>query len=513
MKNLTKIVSIILILIMGITIFTGCEETTAQNLIYETTTPVRTLDPQTLSGETDLQIAYSIYSGLMRFDNGGNILPDLASKYTIANNNKKYIFTISEDAVWSNGEKITAYDFEFALKRAVLPETEAPFAHSLSPIVNAAKITQGKKSVDTLGVKALDPKTLEINLAYACVDFLQILTTPISMPCNEKFFLQTKGYYGLNDEAILTCGKYTLSNWNENYLGIKSESNSVYIYFDDSEKYLESLGEQEVDITKISYSLLDTAYKNGVEGNFSFVSDTVNLLTINPESPVANQTTVNALMSVADMPNEKNFNESFGISKLNSIYPSSVIGIENINTNDDADKYKSLAEDLFLDGCEEFDEDFKIPPLTLIYVDDPVSHAVAMEIAGVWQGKFGITVNIEGTSTADELYGRVENKFFDFAIIPLKATLPSPHSYVEQFTNNKMFDLFSLSSDELISATKKLHNSTTSKQLQKISSIITNNLYIKPLYQSSQVFYNKDGVTSSINSYSKRIEFENTTKK
>ncbi len=497
---------------MGITVFSGCEETAAQNLIYETTIPVKTLDPQTLIGETDLQVAYSIYSGLMRFDSGGNLLPDLASGYTVSNNNKKYTFTISKDASWSNGEKITAYDFEFALKRAVLPETEAPFAHSLSPIVNATKINKGNKDVNSLGVKALDSKTLEINLSYACVDFLQILTTPITMPCNEQFFIETKGYYGLNDEAILTCGKYTLSTWNENYLGIKSENNSVYFYFDDTEKYLESLKGQDVDITKISYTLLNTAYDNGVMGNFSFVSDTVNLLAINPNSPVANQSTVNALMSVADMPDEKSFTDRYGTSKLNSIYPSSIIGAEQINTKDNADKYKSSAEDLFLDGCEEFEEDFKIPPLTLIYVDDPVSHAAAMEIAGVWQGKFGITVNIEASNTADELYGRVLNKSFDFAIIPIKANLPSSHSYIEQFTKNKMFDLFSLNSDELLTATKKLHSSTTSKQLKKISNIIVNNLYIKPLYQSSQVFYIKDGVTAPVNSYSKRIEFENATK-
>ena len=79
---------------MGITVFTGCEETTAQNLIYETITPIKTLDPQTLSGETDLQVAHSIYRGLMRFDSGGNIVPDIASDYKISNNNKTYHFNI-----------------------------------------------------------------------------------------------------------------------------------------------------------------------------------------------------------------------------------------------------------------------------------------------------------------------------------------------------------------------------------------------------------------------------------
>ena len=45
---------------MGINVFSGCEETTPQNLIYETMSPLTSLDPQTLSGETNMQIAKAI---------------------------------------------------------------------------------------------------------------------------------------------------------------------------------------------------------------------------------------------------------------------------------------------------------------------------------------------------------------------------------------------------------------------------------------------------------------------
>lgn len=497
---------------MGITVFTGCEEATTQNLIYETINPVKTLDPQTLSGETDLQVAHSIYRALMRFDSGGNIVPDIASDYKISNNNKTYRFNISDDAFWSSGEKVTAYDFEFAFKRAVLPETEAPFAHSLSPIVNATKIQNKKKSVDRLGVKALNSNTLEISLAYACVDFLQVLTTPITMPCNEKFFLDTKGYYGLNTKSVLTCGKYTLSTWNENYCSIKSDTNWVYFYFNDTEKYFESLKKDDVDISKMSYYLLDEAYKKEIDGNYQFISDTVNFLTVNPKSSIANQSIVNALMSVAEfIPNESMANR-YGISQTNSIYPLNIIGTENISIKDNADKFRKNAEDLFLDGCEEFSDDYKIPPLTLIYIDDPVSYEAAIKIASIWQSKFGITVNIESVNNLAELYSRIEYNNFDFSIVPVTANLPSSHSYVEQFTNSKVFELFSLNTQELLSETKKLHNTTTKKQLEKISRNISNNIYIKPLYQSSQVYYINEDVTAPVNSYSKRVEFENSAK-
>lgn len=498
---------------MGITVFSGCEEATPQNIIYETTSPLTTLDPQTLSGETDIQVAYSIYGTLMRFDNGGNIVTDIASDYTISKDNKTYTFTISDNAIWSNGEKVTAHDFVFGFRRAVLKETSAPFAHTLSPILNATKILQGKKSINTLGVKALSNNVFQIKLSYPCVDFLQILTTPITMPCNENFFNSTKGYYGLNDEAVLTCGKYTLSTWNEEYCKIKSEINSAYFYFDDEEKYIESFEKNQVDIAKPNYSLLEKIEKLDYEGGFNHITDTANFLAINPTSSFANEKIVNALMSVATYVPKESESNTYGVFSQNSIYPQSVMGTQNIVSVDDADKFKKNAENLFLEGCEEFDEEFQFPALNFIYINDPISHNVAIDIAGIWQNKFGISVNIEAVDSLETLNYRISEKYFDIAIIPVTANLPSSHSYIEQFSSGELFSVFNLDTSVLETEAKKLHKTTTEKQLSKISKLICNNIYLKPLYQSSKVFFGNSNTTVSINTYNKRIEFENTTKK
>ena len=497
---------------MGITVFSGCEDTTPQNIIYETVTPLTTLDPQTLSSETDIQVAYSVYGTLMQFDNGGNIVTDIASAYTISNDNKTYTFTISPDAKWSNGENITANDFVYAFRRAVLKETSAPDAHTLAPIKNATKILSGKKSVDSLGVKATDENTFEIKLAYPCVDFLQILTSPITMPCNQKFFESTKGYYGLNDESVLSCGKYTLASWNENYCKIKSETNSVYFYFDKEEKYLESFEKNEVDIAKPSYTQLEKIEKAHYEGTFKHITDTANFIAINPSSAIANEKIINALMSVADYVPDEILSYTYGVYSLHSIFPQSVVNTQNVITQDNASKYKKTAENMFLEGCEELGDDFTLPALNFIYVDDPISHNAAINIAGIWQSKFGITVNIEAVDSTDTLNYRISQKYFDIAIIPVTASLPSSHSYIEQFSNGILFSVFNVNTDELKHESEKLHKATTEKMLSKISKMICNNIYIKPLYQSSKVFFVKAETTTSINSYNKRIEFENTTK-
>ncbi len=497
---------------MGINVFSGCQETTPQNLIYETVSPIVTLDPQSLSGETDIQVAYSIYGTLMRFDNGGNIVPYLASGYTVSKNNRIYTFTISDTAVWSNGSKITAHDFVYAFKRAVSKETNAPFAHTLSLIQNASKILKGQKSNATLGVTAKNDTTLEIKLAYPCIDFLQILTTPITAPCNQRFFESTKGYYGLNDEAILTCGNYTLSTWNENYCKIKSENNSVYFYFDNEEKYLESFEKQNVDISKPNYTMLDKLEKFYNNGKLSFITDTANFLVINPSSTIANENIINALMSVANYTPNETISNTYGAYTLNSVYPQSVIGTSNIVTLDNSAKYKDQAESLFLEGCEEFGNEFVAPALNFIYINDPVSHNAAINIAGVWQNRFGITVNIEAVDSLDTLNYRIKEKLFDFAIIPVTAYLPSSHSYIEEFSSGALMQSLNIDSSELTTETTKLHKGSSEKSLSKISKMICDNTYIKPIYQSSKVYYIKNEITAPINSYSKRIEFENAIK-
>lgn len=497
---------------MGITLFTGCSNNaTPQNLIYETLDTVKTLDPQTLSGEVEHQIAYSIYSTLVKFDSGGNIIPFLAESYTVSSNQKDYTFIISKSAKWSNDSPLTAYDFEFALKRAVNPETEAPFSHNLAPIKNANKILKGKKSVDSLGVSAINDTTLKISLEYPCSNFLQVLTTPISMPCNQDFFFNTNGYYGLNDESILSCGNYTLTDLNEKYCSIKGNDNSVYFYFDDKEKYTESLENEDVEISNFDYTALKEFYEKGYNGNISFVADTLNTLAINPNCAIANRKIVNALMSVAEFNSYKELEYDYGIYQAESIYPHSLIGTENIKNTDDSKKHKKDAENLFLDGLDEFESDFELPTFTLIYENSPIGELAALDIAETWQSKFGITVNIEALDK-NSLELRLEELTYDFAIIPTVAQLPSPHTFIEQITDKKQFKIFGLSDNGIEEETEKLHKNTDTKQLSKISKIVFNNPYLKPLYKSSRVYFTGEKIVAPINSYSKHFELENSIK-
>ena len=109
-----------------------------------------------------------------------------------------------DDAFWSNGEKVTANDFVFAMRRAINPKTESPNAQLLYCIKNAKKIHTSNTPVNALGVTALNDLTLKIELQESDPDFLYVLTTAICMPCNEKFFNECAGKYGLFADCIIS---------------------------------------------------------------------------------------------------------------------------------------------------------------------------------------------------------------------------------------------------------------------------------------------------------------------
>ena len=181
----------------------GCGSRYQDAIIYfEIPERPSTLDPQTASTDSELVIVSNIFEGLLRKNAGGAIVCGVCESFEYEN--LTYTFKLREDAVWSNEEPLAADDFVFALRRAVTPSTKAPFASRLFCIENAESIYTGKASPDSLGVSAPDSRTLIIKLAYEDKDFEETLTTSVAMPCNEKFFTESGGKYGLTAEYTLS---------------------------------------------------------------------------------------------------------------------------------------------------------------------------------------------------------------------------------------------------------------------------------------------------------------------
>ena len=120
MSNFRKILSLIACVILMVSAFSGCGEGYKEAIVYfELLEKPQTLDPQMAQTDSELLIVRNIYEGLLREDNG-EITNGITKSYSYEN--LTYIFKLRDDALWSNGENVTAYDFEYAFKRAIDPK-------------------------------------------------------------------------------------------------------------------------------------------------------------------------------------------------------------------------------------------------------------------------------------------------------------------------------------------------------------------------------------------------------
>ncbi|CAH0525272.1 ABC transporter substrate-binding protein [Vibrio hippocampi] len=184
-----------------------------QELVRGNGTEVASIDPHKTEGVPESHVIRDLLEGLVNQDADGNTIPGVAESWTTADN-KTFVFNLRKDAKWSNGDPVTAGDFVYSFKRAVDPNTASPYSWYLemTTMVNSADIIAGNKDKETLGVKALDDHTLEIQLESALPYFVMMMghTTvkPVHQATVEKF-----GDQWTKPGNFVGNGAYVLSNW------------------------------------------------------------------------------------------------------------------------------------------------------------------------------------------------------------------------------------------------------------------------------------------------------------
>lgn len=73
-----------------------------------------------------------VFSGLVRYDGAGNIIPDLAESYTISDDQKTYTFTLRSGITWHDGESFNANDVVFTISAIQNPAYLSPLAMSFA---------------------------------------------------------------------------------------------------------------------------------------------------------------------------------------------------------------------------------------------------------------------------------------------------------------------------------------------------------------------------------------------
>lgn len=171
-----------------------------------------TLDPQLAEGVPSSHILRDMYEGLVAEDASGKVVPGQAESWTVSKDGLTYKFKIRDDANWTNGKPVTAGDFVYAWRRAVDPKTASTYAFLLAPIKNAAEITEGKMKPEELGVKAIDDKTLEVDLSGPTPYFLGMLTHSVATPVY-KPTIEANGDQWTRPGNVVSNGAFKMTEW------------------------------------------------------------------------------------------------------------------------------------------------------------------------------------------------------------------------------------------------------------------------------------------------------------
>ena len=188
-----------------------------------------TLDPTFVnSGMPGDIIVNDMFEGFVIENRDGQIIPGQAQDWQFSNDGKTVTFTLKKGLQWSNGSPVTADDFVFAWQRAVNPKTgnNTSFVFKTANVVNAEEIIAGDKDPSELGIKALNPLTVEINLSKPTPYFMSLMSIKTFFPVPSEL-VKEKGDRWTRAENIATNGAYKLSEWVPNEY-VKVERNPNY---------------------------------------------------------------------------------------------------------------------------------------------------------------------------------------------------------------------------------------------------------------------------------------------
>ena len=170
---------------------------------------VQSLDPHKTETIEEFNILNDLFLGLMTSDAAGNAVSGAASEQRVSADGKVWTFTLRSDIMWSDGTAVTADDFVYSMQRLVNPATAAAYAYLANPIINAEDIIAGKKKPEELGVKAINPTTLEVSLKGSTPYFLELLTNQALFPV-QKANVEKFGNDFVKPGNMVSNGAFTL---------------------------------------------------------------------------------------------------------------------------------------------------------------------------------------------------------------------------------------------------------------------------------------------------------------
>src|SRR5882724_4980575 len=186
----------------------------------------RFMDPN-LATDYSIYVNAQLFEPLARIDNTGKLILQQAKSIEVGADGRTWTITLNPDYKWSNGQPITAADWEYSWKRILDPKLSSEVAAFLIDVENADDYSKGKiTDLDKVAIKATGEHTLQVVTAKVAPQFRAIMALPYLTPV-PKAVVEKTGEKWIAPENILSNGPYKLVS-RKNDQSIVMEANPGY---------------------------------------------------------------------------------------------------------------------------------------------------------------------------------------------------------------------------------------------------------------------------------------------
>ena len=422
----------------------------------------KSLDPQFANDPSSATVIKNLYSGLVMKDGSGSIVCCNATDYSVSDDGCEYTFHLRDDNYWffdkNEDDKIdedeyfpvVAADYVFALRRILDPDMHSPYAKDFMCLKNSGYIVDGSGTVNGLGAWAVDDYTLVISLDHPCAEFLSLMTTPAAFPCNEEFFVSTKGRYGLDDRSVMSNGPFFVRQWFYDPYG---SNNILYmrknaVNENDDYSILPSLlsfsiedGEAEVKQRfKAKEAECFTTVKVGGYNPKKYSITGQKAITLglvfNPGDKIYSNQNIRKAIALAADRNAVRDENSDDISPAYGIIPPAIDifgrSYRELSSDKQFDVFDTrAAADLLSKAKAELNIN-SVESVKIIVDTNTVDSRYLHQLSQSWQDSLGIYIGIEDLTSA-EFSRRLSEGEYSIALYPLKADFNSSVAVMSEF--------------------------------------------------------------------------------
>ena len=400
-----------------------------------------TIDPALNSAVDGAIMTNHMFEGLVKWvDNGSGeaeLAPGQAESWEKTVNDDgtvTYAIKMRDGIKWSDGKDVTAGDFEYSWKRLADPATAADYCYMIDMVQGYAEVADGSADKDTLGIKAVDDKNLEITLSYDCPYFEEIMAFPATFPVRQDI-VEGNEEWTYSPETYIGNGAYKMVEWSHNAYILTEKSETYYDY--------EKLGPDTIKYTLLDDNNAMLAAFNSGELNFimNFPTDEMaNYLAsgqitvapyigtyyvcFNTEDEVFSDPLVRQAFSLVIDRNYivENVSQS-GEVPATGYVPSGVYDAEGANGDDFrtvGGEYYSVSADDYQANCDKARELLAeagypngegFPAVEYMYNTDDRHKAIAEALQNMWQTELGVTVNLSNQDWNVFLKSRKDGDF------------------------------------------------------------------------------------------------------